>query len=258
EPTGKSGVNLTEYVKELLSLAQEQGYLTYGDINEVLPEEIITPEDLEEVYNRLRNLDVEIVDQAEVERIKKNDKNEEEDAGRLDILDDPVRMYMKQMGKVPLLTREQEVEICKRIEDAEISQRKIVYSMGFAGKEHIALAEKLIAEPPKERFDRVILDKKIDSRDKHLKYLRRLVKQVREQDQLVDEKYALWQKSSAAKKTKDKHEQEFLKADKKLQSMFAKFYYKQKVIEEMTLVTENIFEKIQASIDLIEELKKQK
>ena len=258
EPTGKSGVNLTEYVKELLSLAQEQGYLTYGDINEVLPEEIITPEDLEEVYNRLRNLDVEIVDQAEVERIKKNDKNEEEDAGRLDILDDPVRMYMKQMGKVPLLTREQEVEICKRIEDAEISQRKIVYSMGFAGKEHIALAEKLIAEPPKERFDRVILDKKIDSRDKHLKYLRRLVKQVREQDQLVDEKYALWQKSSAAKKTKDKHEQEFLKADKKLQSMFAKFYYKQKVIEEMTLVTENIFEKIQASIDLIEELNKQK
>ena len=258
EPTGKSGVNLTEYVKELLSLAQEQGYLTYGDINEVLPEEIITPEDLEEVYNRLRNLDVEIVDQAEVERIKKNDKNEEEDAGRLDILDDPVRMYMKQMGKVPLLTREQEVEICKRIEDAEISQRKIVYSMGFAGKEHIALAEKLIAEPPKERFDRVILDKKIDSRDKHLKYLRRLVKQVREQDQLVDEKYALWQKSSAAKKTKDKHEKEFLKADKKLQSMFAKFYYKQKVIEEMTLVTENIFEKIQASIDLIEELNKQK
>jgi len=258
EPTGKSGVNLTEYVKELLSLAQEQGYLTYGDINEVLPEEIITPEDLEEVYNRLRNLDVEIVDQAEVERIKKNDKNEEEDAGRLDILDDPVRMYMKQMGKVPLLTREQEVEICKRIEDAEISQRKIVYSMGFAGKEHIALAEKLIAEPPKERFDRVILDKKIDSRDKHLKYLRRLVKQVREQDQLVDEKYALWQKSSAAKKTKEKHEKEFLKADKKLQSMFAKFYYKQKVIEEMTMVTENIFEKIQASSDLIEELKKQK
>ena len=65
-------------------------------------------------------------------------------------------------------------------------------------------------------------------------------------------------KSSAAKKTKDKHEKEFLKADKKLQSMFAKFYYKQKVIEEMTLVTENIFEKIQASIDLIEELNKQK
>jgi RNA polymerase primary sigma factor len=256
-PTGKSGVNLTEFVKELLSLAQEQGYLTYGDINEVLPEEVITPEDLEEVYNRLRNLDVEIVDQAEVERIKKNDQSDEEDAGRLDILDDPVRMYMKQMGKVPLLTREQEVEICKRIEDAEIAQRKIVYSMGFAGKEHIALAEKLIAEPPKERFDRVILDKKIDSRDKHLKYIRRLVKQVREQDQLVDQKYAAWQKVST-KKTQQKNHEEFLKADKKLQNMFSKFYFKQKVIEEMTLVTENIFEKIHASLNLIRELEKQK
>jgi RNA polymerase primary sigma factor len=256
-PTGKSGVNLTEFVKELLSLAQEQGYLTYGDINEVLPEEVITPEDLEEVYNRLRNLDVEIVDQAEVERIKKNDQSDEEDAGRLDILDDPVRMYMKQMGKVPLLTREQEVEICKRIEDAEIAQRKIVYSMGFAGKEHIALAEKLIAEPPKERFDRVILDKKIDSRDKHLKYIRRLVKQVREQDQLVDQKYAAWQKVST-KKTQQKNHEEFLKADKKLQNMFSKFYFKQKVIEEMTLVTENIFEKIHASLNLIRDLEKQK
>ena len=256
-PTGKSGVNLTEFVKELLSLAQEQGYLTYGDINEVLPEEVITPEDLEEVYNRLRNLDVEIVDQAEVERIKKNDQSDEEDAGRLDILDDPVRMYMKQMGKVPLLTREQEVEICKRIEDAEIAQRKIVYGMGFAGKEHIALAEKLIAEPPKERFDRVILDKKIDSRDKHLKYIRRLVKQVREQDQLVDQKYASWQKVNT-KKTQEKNHAEFLKADKKLQNMFSKFYFKQKVIEEMTLVTENIFEKIHASLNLITDLEKQK
>ena len=256
-PTGKSGVNLTEFVKELLSLAQEQGYLTYGDINEVLPEEVITPEDLEEVYNRLRNLDVEIVDQAEVERIKKSDQSDEEDAGRLDILDDPVRMYMKQMGKVPLLTREQEVEICKRIEDAEIAQRKIVYSMGFAGKEHIALAEKLIAEPPKERFDRVILDKKIDSRDKHLKYIRRLVKQVREQDQLVDQKYAAWQKVNS-KKTQEKNHEEFLKADKKLQNMFSKFYFKQKVIEEMTLVTENIFEKIHASLNLIKDLEKQK
>jgi len=254
-PKGRSGINLTEYVKELLSLAQEQGYLTYGDINEVLPEGVTTPEDLEEVYSRLRNLDVEIVDQAEVDRIKKNDQEEEDDASRLDILDDPVRMYMKQMGKVPLLTREQEVEICKRIESAEIEQRKIVYGMGFAGKEHIALAEKLIAEPPKERFDRVILDKKIDSRDKHLKYLRKLVKNVRAQDQLVDEKYAAWQQAENDR-SRTKYEAEFRKADKKLQSMFSRFYYKQKVIEEMTMVTENIFEKINLSLMGIGELEK--
>ncbi len=203
-PKGRSGIHLRSHIKELLSIARDQQMrLTYDDINEALPEGV-TPEDvdMEEVNARLRSFEVEIVDQAEIDRLKKNDQEDDDDASRLDILDDPVRMYMKQMGKVPLLTREQEVEICKRIESAEIEQRRIIYSMGFAGKEHIALAEKLIAEPPKERFDRVVLDKKIDSRDKHLKYLRRHVKKVREQDQRADEKYDTWQKSGA-KTSKD-------------------------------------------------------
>ena len=67
------------------------------------------------------------MDQAEVERAdaKQPEQPEEEDEdSRLEILDDPVRMYMNQMGKVPLLTREQEVEICKRIEDAEVEMKR--------------------------------------------------------------------------------------------------------------------------------------
>src|SRR6516164_5984086 len=188
---------LAEKVKELVRLAQEQGYLTYNDINEVLPDSMITGEELDEVYVKLRNLEVEIVDQAEVDRVKQPEPEEEEDKTRLDILDDPVRMYLKQMGQVPLLTREQEVEISKRIEDAENEVKNIIYSFGFAGKEHIALAEKLVSEPPKERFDRVILDKKIDSRDAHLRELRRLIGHVRQLDQQVDELYAEWQSSEA-------------------------------------------------------------
>jgi hypothetical protein len=70
---------------------------------------------------------------------------------------------------VPLLTREQEVEISKRIEAAENEFRRIICSLGFAAKEHIALAEKLVCKPPKERFDRVIVDQKIDSRDLHVR-----------------------------------------------------------------------------------------
>ena len=66
------------------------------------------------------------------------------------------------MGKVPLLTREQEIEICRRIEQAEGEIQRTIYAMGFAAKEHIAMAEKLLAEPPKERFDRVIVDKLFD------------------------------------------------------------------------------------------------
>src|SRR6266480_1242331 len=155
-------------------------------------------------------------------------------------------MYLKQMGQVPLLTREQEVEISKRIEGAENELKRIIYSFGFAGKEHIALAEKLISEPPKERFDRVIVDKKIDSRDSHLKELRRLVKNVRKMDQEVDDKYAGWQSAVGSNREK-KVRTEFSKLDGRLQKSFPKFFYKQKVLEEMALVADNIHEKIQSS-----------
>ena len=249
----QSGIDLTEKIKELVRLAQEQGYLTYGDINDALPESIVTPDDLDEIYSKLRNLDVEIVDQAEVDRVKQPEPEEEEDKNRLDILDDPVRMYLKQMGQVQLLTREQEVEISKRIEDAENEVKKIIYGYGFAGKEHIALAEKLISEPPKERFDRVIIDKKIEGRDEHLKVLRKLVKDVRSLDQSVDDLYTAWQ-NAPNKVKKEKLHAAFTKADEKLQKNFGKFYYKQKVIEDMALVADNIHDKIVASLRAIEEL----
>jgi RNA polymerase primary sigma factor len=253
----QSGLDLTEKIKELLRLAQEQGYLTYGDINDALPDNVVTPEDLDEIYIKLRNLEVEIVDQAEVDRVKQPEPEEEEDKTRLDILDDPVRMYLKQMGQVPLLTREQEVEISKRIEDAENEVKRIIYGFGFAAKEHIALAEKLISEPPKERFDRVILDKKIEGRENHLKALRKLVKEVRAIDQGVDDKYAEWQ-NAAAKPKRDKVALEFKRLDEKLQRTFHKFYYKQKVIEEMALVADNIHDKIQLSLRTIQDLEVQR
>jgi RNA polymerase primary sigma factor len=253
----QSGIDITEKVKELVRLAQEQGYLTYTDINDALPDTLITADELDEIYSKLRGLDVEIVDQAEVDRVRQPEPEEEEDKTRLDILDDPVRMYLKQMGQVPLLTREQEVEISKRIEDAENEVKRIIYSLGFAGKEHIALAEKLVSEPPKERFDRVILDKKIESRDNHLRALRKLVKEVRILDQQVDDRYASWQ-TAAAKVKRDKTLKDFKKLDEKLQRTFTKFYYKQKVIEEMALVADNIHDKIQLSLRAIRELEAQR
>ena len=97
-----SGMDLAEKVKELVRLAQEQGYLTYNDINDALPDAVVSPEELDDLYSKLRTLEVEIVDQAEVDRVKQPEPEEEEDKTRLDILDDPVRMYLKQMGQVPL------------------------------------------------------------------------------------------------------------------------------------------------------------
>jgi RNA polymerase primary sigma factor len=248
-------MDLTETVKTLLHLAQEHGYVTYDDINDILPDGL-NPEDLDTLFTKLRGLDVEIVDHAEVQRTTKQPEPEEaEEDTRLEILDDPVRMYMNQMGKVPLLTREQEVEICKRIEEAEIAMKGIICGLGFTAKEHIAIAEKLLSEPPKERFDRVVVDKKVANREGHLRDLRLLIKKVRTADQKVDEKYAAWQKA-AQKGRKEALGREFKKLAAKLQESFVKFAYKQKVIEEMIVVAGNVHEKFQASWRHMQELER--
>jgi RNA polymerase primary sigma factor len=260
---GQPSVDLTETVKTLLHLAQEHGYITYDDINDVLPDNL-NPDDLDTLLSKLRSLDVEIVmDHAEAERAertKQPDQAQQEEAdedARLEILDDPVRMYMNQMGKVPLLTREQEVEICKKIEEAEVAMKAIVYSLGFTAKEHIAIAEKLLSEPPKERFDRVIVDKKIANREGHLRDLRKLIKKVHTLDQKTDAKYATWQKA-LQKGRREKLERELKKMSVKLQEMFQKFYYKQKVVEEMIVVAGNVHEKFQASLRHVQELDAQR
>src|ERR1035438_3390070 len=228
-----SSLEIAQKIKELLRLAQEQGYLTYGDINDALPEGLVGPEELDEVYAKLRNLEVEIVDQAEVDRIKQPELEDDDEKVRLDILDDPVRMYLRQMGQVPLLTREQEVEISKRIEAAEAEVKRIICNFGFAAKEHIALAEKLVCEPPKERFDRVILDKKFVNHETHLRALRKLIPPVRAADQKVDEAYARWQNCDSPAKSARLHSH-FQKLDRQLQTTFGQFFYKQKVDRKST------------------------
>ena len=246
-------LNLPEKIKELVQLAQDQGHLTISDINETLPKDLITPEKLDEVFAKLKSLEVEIVEHLDAAPRQKPVQSESEaEKSRLDILDDPVRMYLKQMGQVPLLTREQEVEISKRIEAAELEVKRILYSLGFTAKEHIALAEKLTADPPKERFDRVTVDKVIETREKHIKALHRLIKKVREEDAEVDKKYTAWRRAAKAKSKKAS--EAFEKLNDKLQKNFPKFLFKQKVIEEMGLVADNIHDKMQQNLRAIEQL----
>ena len=242
---------IAEKIKELVRLAHEQGHLTFGDIHDVLSNGLASPEDLDQIHIKLHNLEIEIVDQAEVDRIK-HPEPEEEEKTRLDILDDPVRMYLKQMGLVPLLTREQEVAISKRIEEAGNEIKRIVYSFGFAGKEHIALAEKLVADPPKERFDRVVLDQKIDNRDAHLRALRKLISQTREADMTVDQAFVTW-RGARTPAGREKLLAKFKKRDQQLLKTFDKFFFKYRVIEEMALVAENINDKILLSQCLIQQ-----
>ena len=237
---------MTSKVKELVHLAQDQGYLTYHDINEALPDNVVSPEDLDDVLQKLRGLDIEIVKQADLDRSRQPDPDEDDDKTRLEGLDDPVRMYLKQMGQVALLSREQEVEISRRTETAERTVTTTIYKLGFAAKEHIALAEKLLCEPPKERFDRVIVDKKIEQRESHTRTIQRLIRQVRKLDGQADKCFG----ELAATRNKRQRKSilsTFAKLDLKLQGLFPKFGYKQKVVEEMTLVAGNIHDRILSS-----------
>ena len=130
--------DVQEKLRDLIKLAKEQGYLTFDDLNEALPDNVNDPDEMETIMNRLRGMEIDIIDASEVDRYKDGEEGRRRGRGRgeagepkLDILDDPVRMYLKQMGQVPLLTREQEVEISKRIEDAEINVQKHINRFGF-------------------------------------------------------------------------------------------------------------------------------
>jgi RNA polymerase primary sigma factor len=239
---------VTEKIKDLVRLAKDQGQLTFDDVNEILTEPLATPANLDLVFAKLRELEIEVVDAAEVDRIKPADKDDsDEEDNRMDSLDDPVRMYLKQMGAVPLLTREQEVTISKRIEDAELEVTRIIYRLGFTGKEHLALAEKLLADPPRERFDRVIVDSKVASREAHLKLMQRLLDRTRELDGEVDRCFYLWRDAHDGAK-RNRERAEFEKLDKKLQATFPKFCFKHSVIVEMLRVAENIHDKLEYSL----------
>ena len=219
-------------LRELIKLAKEQGYLTFDDLNEALPEGITDANELDAILTRLRRMEIDVIEASDVDRHKegKKDLDEEEEEKpetKLDILDDPVRMYLKQMGQVPLLTREQEVEISKRIEEAENMVQKHINRFGFTAQAHLDLAQKL-AEG-RERFDRVILDKKIESRERYMKILPRLCKQVEKVAGAITQHYA---KMSASSRKDSKKLKVFQRSLGSLQRLYPKFYFKQKVTEE--------------------------
>src|ERR1700748_3773969 len=101
-------------VDELVNLAKEQGFITYEEINEILPMSFDTAELIDQVLIFLSGMDIQILNQSEIEKQKERKKEAKELEGATkrseSTPDDPVRMYLKEMGSVPLLSREEEVE----------------------------------------------------------------------------------------------------------------------------------------------------
>ena len=232
-PAGDAAAGgINEKIRQLIRHSKEQGYLTYDDINEALPDSVENQEEIENVLSILQNLEIEILEPDQVEDYKQRQEEAEEEESRSsqnDILDDPVRMYLKQMGQVPLLTREQEVEISKRIENAELKAQEALFQSSVIGGYIARLGAKLLNR--EERFDRIVIDKKIDSREAYFKSLPKLVETTQKCENGVAESWQEYIKArgeAARKKVMAKHR----KRETNLRACFSKFYFKLKVYEE--------------------------
>jgi len=113
-------------MKILISMGKEKGYLTYDEVNDILPPDVVSPEHIDDLMVLFGEMDIELVDtdhgDSSMEVVKVDDKELLEEEKGLTLresgsghTDDPVRMYLREMGSIPLLTREGEVEIVKRI-----------------------------------------------------------------------------------------------------------------------------------------------
>ena len=240
--------DLQSRIRELAKLAKEQGYVTFDDLNEVLPEGMTDADDLDAILSQLRRMEIDIIEASEVDRYKEGKKESEEEEeeekheSRFEILDDPVRMYLKQMGQVPLLTREQEVQISKRIEEAEHLVQQHINRFGFTAQAHLDLAQKLTEG--QERFDRVILDKKIESRERYMKLLPRLCQKVEKLAATTTQQYA--QMREATSRTAKARAKTFQRSINGLQRIYPRFYLKQKVTEEFVHLADQHFAMLMA------------
>jgi len=230
--TSPKGV-INEKIGGLIRLAKEQGFLTYKDINKALPGSVESAEEIENVITILENLEIDIIESEDVEMYKQRLEESTEIEARnaqVDILDDPVRMYLKQMGQVPLLSREQEVEISKRIETAESRAMDVLFSSSFTCAFQLDLARKL--NNREERFDRVVLDKKIESREAFFKNLPKVIQDVEGIQNRMDKAWMEALKAEKESPDAERAVKRFKRNETKLRPLFKKFCFKLKVFEE--------------------------
>ena len=158
-------------VRHLIERGRKKGFLTYEELNQQLPDDAV--DNVEQILGVLEDNGIELLDESEVAEEQPTDRGEateEEDrfekATVSERIDDPVRMYLTQMGEIPLLTRDQEIDLARQIETTRRAFRRLVLGSGFALKEAIEILEAVLSgelafdrtlkvqtgevEPPKE------------------------------------------------------------------------------------------------------------
>jgi len=139
-------------VEKIIILGRQKGYLTYDEVNDLLPEGVSSSEDIDRILDLLGSEDIQVVESEEEKEVEKPAEVAKEDilSEQLKIeerflpLDDPVKMYLKQMGSISLLSRENEIELAKKIEAAEEKFKLAVLATKFARKEILAVADDIL------------------------------------------------------------------------------------------------------------------
>lgn len=234
-----------EKLQELVKVAEAKGgFLTYEDIHEILPDNTINADDIDLYISELNTLQIDVVNSANVEEYLNNKQNQVQEAGgpqpRPDFYDDPIRMYLHQMGQVQLLTREQERDICIRIEENEKIIKEKFNRYGFATRMYLDLLDQI--EQKEDRFDRIVMDKLADNRDAYTAKLDTFRKDL---NSLKDDLYKAYDalvkaKNSTANVSVKRRESNIADKQAKLNAKYADFLanyenlsFKQKTLENL-------------------------
>jgi len=256
-------------VRQLISIGKEKGYLLYDEVNELLPSEITSSDELDDLFNTFGSAGIEVVDSEKAYLQEKQFDRTGEGAeeleldltpGALDKTNDPVRMYLREMGTVPLLTREGEVEIARRIERGKLSVIKSISRTPTVAKNIIRMGEQLKAgERTVREFvifqDDEITDERVDERSREVQKQIEAVRKARLAYQKVAEKLA-----TVLKKDKRKYRRarwRVMRAQVELSRFIREIEFtelvKRKLIEEIKEQVEGV-QRLQREVDGIDRL----
>ncbi len=169
-------------VRQLISIGKEKGYLLYDEVNELLPADITSSDELDDLFSTFGSAGIEVVDSEKAYRddklLDRTGEGAEEleldlTPGALDKTNDPVRMYLREMGTVPLLTREGEVEIAKRIERGKLAVIKSISRTPTVARAIMTMGDQLKNDERSVRElvifqDEEITDDKIEERKRQV------------------------------------------------------------------------------------------
>jgi len=137
-------------MEELIALGRKRGHLTFQELNSVLPDELVSPEQIDDILLMFTELEIDIIDATKAKKKSKKKNDEHKKKLKLPLegkIDDSVRLYLREMGRVPLLSREGEVSLAKKIENGHRRTRRAIFSTYFI----FGLMEELISDIKEHR-----------------------------------------------------------------------------------------------------------